>query len=625
MSHRRRGFALISTFMFLGMLFMMAVSMILMSRQRIFAGMSQHHQTQALYLAEAGLAKAQVALENDLGWPGVTDATIDGMRGTYTVTFGTGKYDSVKNINGITPKPSYRGPDTVPKDYALLIVTANVSGHRYVLEALVKGTGGTGYMSDAILGSGRIVTKGDLSVDGITALDDASPVDGSIQSVKPGTDSDLVTWNGPGTALITGNVGSQGTSGTAISMSGATILGDVEVNSTALMPNYDISSTVSSESSGATNASSLVSSGGTTELDSAKFKLGTTTIPGDLVLKGGATLYVSGDLEVQGSITGNGEIWVTGKTTFKGDSLISTSSEQSVALYSKGSVLLTGFNGTEFLENASGGDAALQKYLVDSSAAIQELQTLVGKYPNEPPNPALATEVADYNRLTELESALGHHQGLSGDLPNEGTVWKGNVNGTNYTNLIGEMREKVEDLPSGTTQEFMYKHIEELEQLFWSPDDILTTGTEDIVVTTAKPSEFWAEKRFNEGRPIGFFDTGLSQGGSTWRHAVNLVNQINHNKLGTSYFQGAIYTQGTLVANNEVQVLGAIMVDGKGTTPENVDLFDINNNKTTLTLEPGDIYLGKRTRVTYVEEMFKDEGTSTGGPQLLVKNLWMGR
>ena len=178
--------------MFLGMLFMMAVSMILMSRQRIFAGMSQHHQTQALYLAEAGLAKAQVALENDLGWPGVTDATIDGMRGTYTVTLGSGKYGSVNNIGGLTKVMSYRGPGSVPPNHALLIVTANVSGHRYTLEALVEGNGSAGYMSDAILGSGKITMKGDLHVDGIAALDDASVVEGSIQWPRPKAEIPMV-------------------------------------------------------------------------------------------------------------------------------------------------------------------------------------------------------------------------------------------------------------------------------------------------------------------------------------------------------------------------------------------------------------------------------------------------
>ena len=193
MRRHDKGIALISTLLFLGVMLMMALSMILTSRQRAFSGIAQHQQTQALYLAEAGLARTQVALESNLSWPGGT-FQIDGIPGEYTVNIGGhGKYDSVININNAFHADSYRGPGTVPPDHALLIIDANVAGHRYVLEALVRGTGTVSGMEDAILADGKVHTKGDLRVDGITALNDSTPVDGNIQSNSHDS-SDAVVW-----------------------------------------------------------------------------------------------------------------------------------------------------------------------------------------------------------------------------------------------------------------------------------------------------------------------------------------------------------------------------------------------------------------------------------------------
>ncbi|HIB64091.1 MAG TPA: hypothetical protein EYO33_02950 [Phycisphaerales bacterium] len=621
MSHRRRGFALISTFMFLGMLFMMAVSMILMSRQRIFAGMSQHHQTQALYLAEAGLAKAQVALENDLSWSGVTDATIPGMRGTYTVTFGTGKYDSVNNIGGLTPKPSYRGPNSVPQNSALLIVTSNVSGHRYTLEALVEGNGSVGYVTDAILGSGKIVMQGDLYVDGITALDDSSEVSGSIQS-NASAGSNLVSWNGPGTALVTGNVGTQGSSASAISMSGATIQGSLELNSSTVIPSYDVANKVTANYSAGTPVTIVPF--GTTTLPAGKHSYSGPAIDGDIVLADGAELYVQGDLSINGTVRGNGSVYVNGKTTLKGDSEVTTNPDYSVSLYSEGSVVLTGFDGTEFMDNQGG---QIQADLKNAEAHLKYLQQELSDNGN-----VLNAYTAD--RVTTVLVNLGLHDSGTPAQIIPGLLLEDGTPVTPKKNLMYELRDQIDSLPASESKTFLSNRLSKLEDLFKSanladtvaPDPNLalmnnfeatgeTKGLLDSVaavysVDHSKPSP---PPRFEQAKKL-------------WPNVVNLINSVTYDKIGSSYFQGAIYTQGSFVANNEVQVLGAIIVNGQGTTAETFTLKDVNNNSTTVTLKPGDIYLGKSTRVTYVEEMFKgNPSTPSIGPQLLSKNLWMGR
>lgn len=614
MSHQRRGFALISTFLFLGMLFMMAVSMILMSRQRIYAGMSQHHQTQALYTAEAGLARAQVALENDIDWPGITDGTIDGMRGTYTVTFGNGKYDSVNNIGGLTSANSYRGAGTVPQNHALIIVNANVSGHRYTLEALVEGTASAGHMSDAILASGRIESKGDLHIDGISALDDAAEVDGSIQSNEP-SGSNLVTWDGSGSAVITGAVGSGSPSSSAISMPGASILGGSELNSTAVIPNYDVGTEVDNNSGHSAMPSP---SGGTVTLTGGDYSFGGGTISGDVVLKNDATLYISNDVTIQGTIRGSGSVWVKGTTKLKGDAEVTSHAEQTVSLYSKGSVVLTGFDGSEYLDDVLSGSSGLQQKLQDVEDAVAIVQDTVDGNPNMTDPAKLPHRYPGEtvtNRIWDFSAVVGDHG------------FAQLINGTNRSNLLSDIKSHVDGLPAGETRDFVSRRLNKLNMAFGSYDDISggleeaealnnynspapdTTGIIDAVLTEAK-----------YGNPAE-----MAIANDLWPETINIIKQVNYDKLGTSYFQGAIYTQGAFVANNEVQVLGAIIAEGHGNTPETFTLNRYPNSTFNVTVQPGDVYLGKRTRVTYVEEMFKDDALPNAGPKLLSKVLWMGR
>jgi hypothetical protein len=597
MNRQNRGIALISTFVFIALLFMMAVSMILTSRQRIFSGMSQHHQAEALYLAESGLARAQVALETDLDWPGVTDATIDGMNGTYTVTFGTGKYDSVKNIGIDVPAKSYRGDDTVPKNSALLVVVANVKGHRYVLESLVEGNGAVGGIEDAILASGRIEVKGDFKVDGIAALDDSAPVDGNMQSNLDDTPKS-VTWKGGATdkAMITGTVGTNGSTMSSIDMPGATILGGPELNTLAPIPSYDVTAEVSANSG---HPPPPIDAFGTSTLKGGKFSLGGTTINGDIILEDDATLYVSGDITINGSIRGNGTVWVDGKTTFKGDSEVTTNPDLTVSLFSKGNVKLTGFDGTQFLAD----NGKTKDLLQEASDILKYAQEGVKGEGN-----VLNTTSKDF--VDDAGIALGIHPNHSGDININHVQPDGTIVTVGHSEVLRKLKDEINDIPSGETQKFLQERVQNLEDLFGSVTHFYPTedDPEGLVIADFDTN----------GTTKALLDTATSQA-AYWPAAVNLLHAVDYDKIGTSNFQGAIYTKGSFYADNEVNILGALIVDGNGDDDNAVTLPDGTK------LNSGDIYLGNRSRVTFVKEMFDDIDSGPTGPQNLRKNLWMGR
>ncbi len=461
-----RGFALISTLLFLGILFMMSLSMVVMSRHRVFSGLTQHHKSQALYLAEAGLAKSQVALEADLDWAGepATESQpngtgqVDGIPGSYEVHFGTDRNGSVNNIGQSAAADSYRGEETVPPNTALLIVTATVSGHSYTLEALVRGKGSVGYMSDAILASGKIRAKGDLKIDGIAALDDAKEVDGSMQSNH--TDgAETVVWEGGGTAVIAGNVGTGGAS-SGIKMPGAVIKGSLEANAPANIPHTDIVDEVTKNMGhgappppGGASWSEAI---GTATFSGGKYSLSDVDLQGDLVLADGATLYINGDLKINGSFSGKGSVYVTGETSFRGDSKVTTNPDFSVALFSKGDVSLRGFDGTEFLASL-GPDA--QSYLLTASKALENLGE--------------AAKLRNYTDMNNAASALGKHDVDPLDPRKVGDgkldVW----GGYEHPNSLGQLKTLVEGIPSkGPSKDYMVERLGALSDMFSSPDDI---------------------------------------------------------------------------------------------------------------------------------------------------------
>jgi len=611
MTRYDRGIALISTFMVLGMLFMMALSMILMSRQRVFVGMGQYHQAQALYLAEAGMARAQAALESDINWSGVKDATIDGMPGKYTVEFKPGKMGSVRNLGNMTGREdSYHGEGSVPENSALLVVEANVSGHRYVLESLVEGQGSVGYVTDAILASGKVRAKGDLKVDGIAALDDSASVDGSIQSNDGGTE-DVVVWEGGGEALITGHVGIKGSTGDAINMVGATILGGPELNSLSNIPKYDITSEVEANLG---HPVPTIVEYGTTTLSGGKYTLPGGAINGDIVLADGATLYVDGDISINGSISGSGNVYVKGKTSFYGDSEISTNPDKSVSLYSKGDVTLSGFDGTKFLEDNPETAALLD----DAEFSLKHLQVGLSVTGGE------FTGIKPY--LDKTTTALGVHTHYGPSYITFDPIVKDGaqlLKGRDVdVRTMKRLNSKILALPEGRTRDFLQERVDTLSQLFSSAADVYTgdppEGEENLAV-----------KAFLEdGKTAGFLDAVINGNATSstafidhWPAALNLINQIDYDKVGTSYFQGAIYTNGHFVADNEVNILGALILDGNGADKKSVTLGD----GSSVELSSGDVYLANSTRITYVEEMFKSGDLDLTGPQLLARRLWIGR
>ena len=82
--------------------------------------------------------------------------------------------------------------------------------------------------------------------------------------------------------------------------------------------------------------------------------------------------------------------------------------------------------------------------------------------------------------------------------------------------------------------------------------------------------------------------------------AANWLQNFEYDKLGSSYFQGAIYCRGAFYADNEVTLVGsvAVVADPKR-ADSRPDFHPVNG----VTLRPGDLYLGNGTNITFVSDI----------------------
>ena len=79
---------------------------------------------------------------------------------------------------------------------------------------------------------------------------------------------------------------------------------------------------------------------------------------------------------MNGTIKGNGAIFVKGDTSFRGNSELGGSS-QVLALFSEGNVKLEGFDGTQYLEAQGLSNPDFQKWNDDAKWAHQEMKDII--------------------------------------------------------------------------------------------------------------------------------------------------------------------------------------------------------------------------------------------------------
>lgn len=588
-----RGFALVTLLMMIPVILLMIGALFAHLQSGSQWSGSRYGSTAAQYAAEAGAQHAVQELKAAPDWvTGFTDQPMVGGKGAYSIVFNQTKTGfqsrhSVNNFDGEHPD-SPLGPDTVPHGAALIAVEGKAGAYTK-LSYFIVGTGDdTVRVKQALLASGKIKMEGETKLTAVESMAERGTLDAVAHSNEDSGGSDLITWspgvNG-GSLLVEGEVKSSGSSSSAIDLSGYTPTNGTVTNAAKeAIPPAGIEAKVFMK------RAATAFSGGTSVPSGDNYYDATSSalvISGDLVLNG--DLYVEGDLQVNGSVSGNGSLYVSGDTSLFGDSRIDA--DDKVALYSHGNVTLSGFDGDAYLDGIAAGDPDFAVWLADARWATQEIETLMlsGSW--------VGFDLSQVDMITSVLApaySIGDRNSL---IPSH--------NGATLMRMKDYLEVNAPDSPS---RNFMVEKLQKTSDIFAQNFNVL-----------GRPDTDMRSLFHSQGEVAGIVDAANDLDDSALMLAAfNIVRQINYDKLGASYFQGLIYTNGGFYSDNQVTVLGAVVVNDDGTqSPFTAPSGD--------TVNPGELVLKGGSNITYVKDFFFGPNAGgTPGPRRVLIHLGDG-
>ena len=577
-----KGFAIATLLMMIPLILLMVGALFAHLRSGSQWSGSRYGTTAAQYVSEAGAQHSVQQLRAAGDWVGgFTDQPMASGKGSYTVVFNQTKtgfqpHHSVNNFDG-DHADSPLGPGTVPNGAALIAVEGKVGAHSKLSYYLVGTGDDTIRVEQAILTTGKIEMEGETKLTAVESLAEKGTLDALVHSNDDSGASDLITWQ-PGTnggnLLVEGEVKSSGSSSSAIDLSGYTPTNGSTTNAAKqAIPPAGIETKVFAKRGATTFPGGNSVPNGDNYYDATITPL---VVNGDLVLDG--DLYVEGDIQINGSIVGNGSVYVTGDSELFGDASITGNSQ--VSLLSHGNVTLRGFDGDAYLDSI--GDSTFQAQWAETKAVINELEV----------------EMAGGNWVGNNSSRTNYLLDVLGNTDRPQAP-----SGYTQHHTLSKMRTHINNtMPVGPTKQFMLDKLNLYSDLFGVS---VQMGKSDAQIR----DDFW-----NNGETFGIIDAANDLNDTDLKKAAyNLVRQVKYDKLGSSYFQGLIYTNGGFYADNQVTVLGAVVVNDDGSQSSFVA-------PSGDTVDPGDLVLKSGSNITYVKEFFfgPNAGGTTGPARILL-------
>jgi hypothetical protein len=623
---KRRGFFLVLILLLTIVVLMMVGVTLQMSRQSQYSSTYHTRQIAALAAAEGGVTdvKSQFLADRTWGPTSSYSVTLPGQRSSYRTQFAaTPVVDpdlSINNLSGETAVDGPRGVGTVPPRSAYLVIDGFSGEARQRLEVIVKASPFSSLQSPLVT-SGAQYFDEDVHVTGILDFDDITPATSDIHSNSDDVTSTRIEWAGtPGELFkVDGTVSATADSSSAFDLSSGG--GTVDIQSSEFgsgsrqFPELNIEEIVDTASG--TSVSSPPS-GTSLTLSSDSVSNGQLNIQGDLILDG-AHLFVDGDLIVNGSITGEGSVFVLGDTRFSGASSVNVT-EGHVSLYSEGHVVLNGFGGTEYLESVAPIQEPLERVKFALHGISQEMTQF--RYDGGVSDWRARGWVDIYRPL--LGQAPGNHMPIGffagyPDFQNDAAAWGlppvENIHANSVQTCIDHLQTLV---PSANSQNdrrvnFLLTKLVRL-QLILDANDYPGTiaGPLDIV----KVDDYLADGTVSEGLLDTIMDD-LTQYNRAGEIMEGEMRNFTFDSVGSSYFKGVIYSNGAVHCTNEVEVLGGIYVEKNRFSPAPTDKLTTPDRD----LEAGDVQFDSGTKITYVEGLL-EQSPAAGGNNLVTTVYW---
>ena len=627
---RQRGIALFLTLLMTGVMVIVITALLGNARGGSVFSQDFHAKRAAYLAAESGVSVLQQRLADNPGYNSTVNSESTPFEtGSYTYRFNASH--CINNLQGTGPVAGPYGE--VPAGSAYIKVTGEALGHRETIECML-GRKDSDFIAAAAVASGKVFLDGNVIVEGRHS-----------NGLMTQTSADIIsnynkdTWSGHRPlhyvqgageqAKIDGVVRSASPSAGAISPDLAAAAQKAVTNQNPIpLRNVNVGSLVAAKSS-----INRVPPAISTTLDQVYYKNGDYTVPGDLTLDDGE-LYIKGDLTVVGSIKGRGSIYVDGDTVFSGDSAVS-SKEDGIALYSSGNVSLTGFNGASYMEaitQAAGADYTDKWHQTKDDFAL--LASYMGSgdpahfaVGSSDPNTFWGSDVGKL--LLYMSNTAANH------VPHPALGLEAQENSLF---ALGQLIDRQPDSPS---QRFMLRKFLLLRGSSFATsyngssnnlDGVLgITYSSDQQTETAKIKNFANNDQLSDGlfNKLAWIKTSRVEQSNQYSgvtnaelemglvKAANWLQNYEYDKLGSSYFQGAIYCRGAFYADNEVTLVGSVAVVADPKTENSRPDFQPASG---VTLRPGDLYLGNGTNITFVSDI--TPGAQENAPKVGV-SFWL--
>lgn len=613
----RRGFALLYILLLSVVIIMIVSALLTLSKGHIQQSRQGIDHTRALLAAESGLAAVMSEMERDPGWTaGFDNKPLPEGGGTYTAHFASpsvaGKDDCINNLLSAVAVDSYHGSATVPAKSALLVVTGRAGTSFKTIEAQVV-FGSSLPTSLALAASGRVSLKGNVRITGVESLLNPNPVPVTLHtndegagvkfSYSPKTSGDSLVVDGDITSS------SSSPTNTAIQLaSPATVSSKQSQVAPKALPEINIEAMIADQSG--SPGPTIPTSPTNMSFSGNNYYPGDVTINGDVTLTSNARLLVGGNLTINGSVKGEGALIVGGNTKLHGTAQVTGNSADYISVVSRGHVVLSGFQGQSYMDSLVSSDPTAAEYWGDTKWALGQIQGYIDSH-SSLSLPALSDQMnADDVLIDSWMSVLANHVRTP---PMDGARQR-------HGNTSQYFQGRFSTATPNSTEAFLNQRFQQL-------DDVFRVCYYDRDGNSPRYQNQQLLDNYVDYDPAldgGLFDSVESWGNIETADQQRLFQEINqtverfdYDRLGSADFKGYVYTSGALIVKDDMNLQGAVVVNGR----RNIGSIMVDG----VSYAPGELALLDDSKLTYVQEMFRDGVQNLAGAGKLDVKRWVSR
>ena len=597
---RPKGIVLISVLLLSSVVAIFAVAMLKIGRFDLANSKAMIERSRAIQNAKGGLNHLAYRLSLDSSYN--TDIATD----DYEITFAsTNANRSVNNLSSaaVASTTNYRGDSVYPHSADVLVV--GKAGDRRVKVHAVLQRGLT--FQHAAAAVGKVSISGNATLDGISSLADPTPVGGGIMSryESTGPGDNAISWDGTGTFDMLGQSRLQTSPGTDPVSANLRSLHPSRIDAegaTENVPIVQVSTIVSDKSSLLPPDGVVAGPVGTlghTAINDERYYSGDQVINGDLVL-GEGSLFVSGDITINGGIHGLGSLVVDGNIRVAGgNSSLKSNQANGIALLSSGDVSLEGLPALGYLDSLASSHPAIMtardnfsssmataKSLADSGdPSVRQAMSDMNVGPWNPSGNYWVNPIPGPDGKLSMAQASAPVPALTLAIKNSmGPAYDSDLRAQKIVHALEQIQQEHRSawlhptsIEAASPKTPDYRLAGQSNSNIWYfrddswDDDVLLNQPDGAVTawnaTSIKNNLSRFDALSNDHQKAAAGSNPMLLGRFVNNQRAFFANHpLDFSWLGRSYFQGVIYAGGDINVSNQFDVVGGLITQG------NIDL-----------------------------------------------------